>query len=87
MKQKTSILFPCARAFAAGLYGRGLMLLAMQASLVLWPAAAQMARKFDEAEGVQSLLDTLSEQHRRAAPAGMPQKRFRAKAGPGRNAH
>jgi hypothetical protein len=71
------ILFPARPAFAVGHYGRGMLLLAMQVSLVLWPLAVRMAKKSDAAQGVQSLLDTLSDQHRRADPAAPPEKRFR----------
>ena len=78
MATRPNSLFPCAVFFAAGQTGTGLLTLLMQLSLVFWPTASGMARKFVESSGRQRMLQELSERHRRPAdPYTDPVKKFR----------
>jgi hypothetical protein len=60
MAANTHKLLPFRRFFAAGMYGRGALVLLLQMSLVFWPLALRMARQHEEARGVQKVLDQLA---------------------------
>lgn len=78
---KSTEFLPCASFFSEGRHVAGLVALAMQASIVLWPLASRWAREMNERVGVERLLAELSETHRIPAdPYGMPAKRFRQMA-------
>jgi hypothetical protein len=58
---KLNNLLPCSSFFSEGRVFLGFVVLAMQLSLVLWPAAARWARRSVERSGVDRLLAELSD--------------------------
>jgi hypothetical protein len=57
---KVNPLLPCVTFFAAGRPLSGLLNLAMQLSILFWPAAIASARRFNEARGIERLLNIFS---------------------------
>ncbi|WP_298282775.1 hypothetical protein [Acidocella sp.] len=72
-------IFPCAKFFADGRTGAGLVALLMQATIVLWPLAARWAAQAHERLRIERLLDELSESNLPAVDpyASAPRKKFR----------
>ncbi len=54
---------PCAVFFANGRVASGVIALLMQATLVLWPVASRWAFQLQERQGIEALLDELSDVH------------------------
>ena len=78
MANKYGVFLPCRTFFAAGLYGRAILVLLLQLSLIFWPIAIRLARNFNEARGVQNLLNEFSYRyHVLEGYRGTPAKRFR----------
>jgi hypothetical protein len=67
--------------FAAGETARGAASVAMQASLVLWPATYRMACAYAEAQAVDEMLNELSVTYRVPASEFETRKRFQPGAG------
>lgn len=55
-----TLIFPCLAAFRAGRVALGLLMLAMQLSIVLWPAAIRRAKGLFHEHRIQALLDQIS---------------------------
>ena len=53
---KLSQILPCASFFSEGRLLLGFIVLLMQLSLVLWPAAIRLSRRTSERSGVEKLL-------------------------------
>lgn len=67
MKHPSSVgLAPCMAFFLSGRPACGVLALMMQVSLLLWPAAVHWAKKVKEQDGIQRLLQELSETYRPA---------------------
>jgi hypothetical protein len=78
---KLSQILPCASFFSEGRLLLGFIVLLMQLSLVLWPAAIRLSRRTSERSGVEKLLAELSETHRMPSdPYAHPTKKFRQAA-------
>jgi hypothetical protein len=71
--------------FAAGRVMTGLLVLLMQASLVLWPAAYSMARQLNESSAIDRILSELAAAYQLPADGvhHPPRKRFRTAEGAG----
>jgi hypothetical protein len=55
--------FPCSAFFAEGRIGAGVAALAMQATLVMWPAAVHWARTSQDRNDIDKMLNELSDTH------------------------
>jgi hypothetical protein len=75
---KSEILLPCASFFSNGQLWFGVVALAMQLSVVYWPAAVRWAWRAQEQSGVEQLLAEFSTAyHVPADPYAAPAKTFR----------
>ena len=78
MAHEDRVFRPYRTFLAAGLWGRAILVLLLQLSLIFWPLAVRMARNFSDARGVQNLLNEFS--HDYYVPGDYrdaPVKRFR----------
>jgi hypothetical protein len=75
MRLKVNVLLPCVTFFAAGRIGMGVAVLAMQASLFLWPTAYRMAREYSEEHAVDRKLTELAVTYQPPLMP-LPRKRF-----------
>ncbi len=77
MDQKLNIVWPAGPYFAAGRRLDGVMIIALQATIVLWPLALQKAKRLHESRGVQQQLDQFSRTYGKVS-VDVP-KRFRGR--------
>ena len=70
-------IFPCAALVADGRPVAGIIALFLQATLVLWPVASRWAHVSRERDGIERLLNELSETNRAEDPYRFASKKFR----------
>ncbi len=80
MAQKISIWQPHRRFFEAGQHGNGVLVIILQFSLIFWPLAIKMARRFEEDLRVQDMLNSFAQANQDRFPL-RPSKRFRHAGG------
>jgi hypothetical protein len=74
---RPEIFWPCRIFFEAGKARTGLVVLMLQASLIGWPLAVRMARRFMKPREVTAMLDAFSRRY--AQRQNLPMKAFRAR--------
>jgi len=78
MNFKVNPLLPCLSFFTAGRVMPGLLNLCLQLTVVLWPAAVAMARRYTEATATERLLNEFAQSYQVPVRYDVkPRKRFR----------